>query len=101
MEVFISTVFLIFLSFATIFAHEEITDDEKIDLSQYGWQMYGKPITNNHRMYIKRWGNPEERGPYLEGDLLNPNNPKNGIKHESFRWTNREIPYEISGRFSE
>lgn len=72
-------------------------DDEKIDLSQIGWRLYGKPMENNHRMYVERWGNPEERGPYFEGDLLNPSNPKNGIKHESFRWQNREIPYEIRG----
>lgn len=76
-------------------------DDDKIDLSQIGWRLYGKPMDNTHRMHVERWGNPEERGPYFEGDLLNPNSPKNGIKHESYRWKNREIPYEIKGGFSE
>lgn len=75
-------------------------EEERIDLSQIGWRLYGKPMENTHRMHVERWGNPEERGPYFEGDLLNPNSPKNGIKHESFRWKNREISYEIRG-FSE
>lgn len=102
-------VFIIY-SFSTPYADKVVAnsiegdhqgDDEKIDLSQIGWRLFGKPIENNHRMYVERWGNPEERGPYFEGDLLNPNNPKNGIKHESFLWKNREIPYEIRGSFRE
>lgn len=51
------------------------------------------------RNYRMRYGNPEERGPYPEGDLLIPIS-KNGIKLESFRWKNGVIPYEIQSGFS-
>lgn len=73
--------------------------DEKIDLSDFGLEIYGKPMANT-RNYNRKYGNPEERGPYLEGDLLVPVNTKNGIKVESSRWRNGEIPYEIRGPFS-
>lgn len=72
-----------------------------IDLTQFGLEMYGKPIAHHSRMNEKRYGNPEEQGPYLEGDLLIPLNSKNGIKLESYRWKNKEVPYEIRGSFSE
>lgn len=44
-----------------------VNSDEKIDLSQFGWEIYGKPIQQNSRNYKSKFGNPEERGPYLEG----------------------------------
>lgn len=97
MRVSTLVVFVILSALACAAAAE---DDDRIDLSQIGWRLYGRPMDNTHRMHVQYWGNPEERGPYFEGDLLNPNSPKNGIKHESLRWKNREIPYEIRG-FSE
>ena len=71
-----------------------------IDFSQYGTDIYGKPIITNSRKYASLYGNPEERGPYLEGDLLIPLNSKNGIKSQALRWPRGEIPFEIRGSFS-
>lgn len=75
-------------------------DDDKIDLSHFGLRMFGEPIPNNERNRARRFGNPEEHGPYLEGDLLIPYEGRNGISLESARWPNREIPYEIQRGFS-
>lgn len=47
-----------------------VSSDEKIDLSQFGWEIYGKPIQHNSRNYKSKFGNPEERGPYLEGSMI-------------------------------
>lgn len=52
--------------------------------------------SNNYKI---RYGNPEERGPYPEGDLVIPVS-KNGIKAEAYRWNNAVIPYEIQSGFS-
>lgn len=52
--------------------------------------------SNNYKI---RYGNPEERGPYPEGDLVIPIS-KNGIKAEAYRWNNAIIPYEIQSGFS-
>lgn len=83
---------------ATIFAVNE--NDGTIDLTQFGLYIFGKPITSNERDYKRKSGNPEERGPYLEGDLLIPIKSRNGINSQAYRWPNKQIPYEISGRFS-
>lgn len=76
------------------------TPDEFIDLSHYGIDIYGKPIAHNSRRYAANHGNAEERGPYLEGDLLIPVNSKNGIQSQSRRWPKGQIPFEIIGSFS-
>lgn len=76
------------------------TPEDFIDLSHYGIDIYGKPIAHNSRRYAANHGNAEERGPYLEGDLLIPINPKNGIQLKSLRWPKGQIPYEIIGSFS-
>lgn len=74
--------------------------DDIIDLSHFGSKIFGKPIENDGRsLRIKE--NPEEDGPYLEGDLLIPSSDKNGMTAESLRWRNGEIPYQITGSFSE
>lgn len=75
-------------------------DDETIDLTHLGSKLFGSPkfnatneLTGDH---------PEEEGPYVEGDLLVPTvgNQRNGMKSESLRWQNGEIPFVIRGRFS-
>lgn len=76
------------------------TPDEFIDLSHYGMEIFGKPIKQNSRKNAANHGNAEERGPYLEGDLLIPINSKNGIQSQSRRWPKGIIPYEIIGSFS-
>lgn len=77
------------------------TEDDSIDLSHFGTDIYGKPIAQNSRSFASQHGNPEERGPYLEGDLLIPVSSKNGIKSTASRWVNGEVPFEILGSFSE
>lgn len=77
-----------------------IIDDDIIDLSQFGLRIFGRPVKNNGKSF-KSNENPEEQGPYLEGDLLVPSSDKNGLTSESYRWRNGEIPFQIDGNFSE
>lgn len=93
----VNTLFLIWF---TVIISAQAADDEAIDLSSFGRKLYGKPIQHEARSYDGKYGNPEERGPYLEGDLLVVTS-KNGIKTEASRWKNSEIPYEIRSGFSE
>lgn len=78
----------------------ETPNDDLIDLSHYGLDIFGKPIAFNSRKKAASHGNAEEKGPYLEGDLLIPINSKNGIQSQSRRWPKAQIPYEIIGSFS-
>lgn len=60
---------------------------------------------------LKAWseakgnGNPEEQGSYFEGDILldlrQAGLARNGILDELSKWTNKIVPYEIKGSFSE
>lgn len=76
-------------------------DEEKIDLSRLGSQLYGNPVPNNGTIVMDPKKNPEEFGPYLEGDLLIPVKlQRNGMKNEAMRWKNGEVPYVIRGRYS-
>lgn len=78
------------------------SDEDKIDLSRLGSELYGNPVINNGTIVMDPTENPEEFGPYLEGDLLVPvKSQRNGIKNEAMRWKNGEVPYVIRGRFSE
>ena len=80
-------------------------DDYIIDLSQFGSRIFGSPITSNENgptgnANFQQSDNPEESGPYLQGDLLIPSTQRNGMRAESYRWRNGEIPFEIKGSFS-
>lgn len=97
-EVTMIGILLILLQYTNVIA--QTIDDERIDLSHFGRRIYGRPIAFNTQTYNQKYGNPEERGPYVEGDLLILPTAKNGMKLESLRWKNRQIPYEIRGRFS-
>lgn len=77
------------------------TGDTVIDLSHFGARLFGSPVENDKRTWNELDGNAEEQGPYLEGDLLIPSHEKNGMKSESLRWKNGEVPFEIHGSFSE
>jgi len=44
--------------------------------------------------------NPEELGPYIEGDII-PHNSRNGLSAVSARWPGGIVPYEIGAPFSE
>lgn len=72
-----------------------------IDLSHFGSRIFGSPVENDQNNFNGFRGNAEEQGPYLEGDLLIPTDAKNGMKLESLRWKNGEVPFEIRGSFSE
>lgn len=84
--------------------HDHIDDDFVIDLSSLGDRIYGIPKSINQRSLSKAnaIANPEEMGPYAEGDILIPANAlngRNGMTHESYRWTDGRIPFEIIGTF--
>ncbi|XP_050324461.1 zinc metalloproteinase nas-1 [Bactrocera neohumeralis] len=80
-----------------------------IDLTRFGERIYGHPDKaageklSNLEAYEML--NPEELGPYLEGDLLIPHGQKliyrNGLTAYSARWPRGIVPYEIKGRFSQ
>jgi hypothetical protein len=73
--------------------------DDRIDLSYFGAALFGNPIESDEKLTVAEHTNAEELGPYLEGDLLMPTS-RNGMKAESLRWKNGEVPYEIRGNFS-
>lgn len=84
-----------------------IDNDDAIDLSSYRSQLHGQP-DNKFGEMLRNWnatntGNPEELGPYMEGDILVPINqsptPRNGMVSQSYRWPNAVIPYEIVGPY--
>lgn len=45
-------------------------------------------------------GNPEEQGPYFEGDLIMTEG-RNGVTSATQLWTKAKVPFEMSGSFSE
>lgn len=93
-------------------------DDLAIDLSAYGTRLYGTPQKSAGEM-LKKWQlsqensaenshvlvNPEEIGPYVEGDILIPRSTatssdgRNGMVAESYRWHDGIIPIELIGPF--
>ena len=75
-------------------------EDFVIDLSKYGTRIFGTPI-KNFGILSNSSENPEETGPYLEGDLLIPTKGRNGMTSQSLRWKNRVVPYVIRGLYSE
>lgn len=77
-------------------------EDEVIDLSRFGERLYGQPVLSTARG-LRSTDNPEEQGPYIEGDILVPlqdNSTRNGMKTESLRWRSGVVPFEIRGSFS-
>jgi hypothetical protein len=89
----------ILIFFASLI-HLIFCDDDVIDLSHLSSKLFGKPIENSGKIENNFDENFEELGPYLEGDLLIPSDARNGMKTESLRWKNGEIPFEIRGSFS-
>lgn len=75
------------------------TDDDVIDISHFGARIFGKPVKSVENWFDGK-GNAEEKGPYLEGDLLIPTSSKNGMKSETLRWKKGEVPFEIRGGYS-
>lgn len=82
---------------------QSYNEDEVIDLSRFGERLYGQPVLNSARKFQRSKDNPEEQGPYIEGDILVPlpdNSTRNGMKTESLRWRSGVVPFEIRGSFS-
>ncbi|XP_070500970.1 zinc metalloproteinase nas-4-like [Chironomus tepperi] len=78
---------------------QKVEDEDVIDLSHLGSKLFRNPDYEFSKDLNA--DHPEEQGPYLQGDLLIPTgNAKNGMKSETYRWKNGEIPYVIRGRFS-
>lgn len=95
---------------------DETDDDLVIDLSAYGTRLYGVPQKSAGEA-LQKWqraekaqtkksevrSNPEEVGPYVEGDILVPSSTgaggRNGMVAESYRWRDAIVPFEITGSF--
>ena len=81
-----------------------LEDDLKIDLGFLGDKLisYPDPIIGFLLQSRSFTDNPEELGSYLEGDLLQPYSETfTRFRKLSYRWNDREIPYEINGNFGE
>lgn len=97
-----------FISFSQqlpVDVNEVNTDDLAIDLSEFDSSLYGVPSeAAGERLLTADLNNtnPEELGPYLEGDILIPRpEPRSGMKKQSLRWRRGRIPYVISQDFDE
>ncbi|XP_036324697.1 zinc metalloproteinase nas-8 [Rhagoletis pomonella] len=79
-----------------------------IDLSRFGERLFGYPDVEAgeklSKLNANSTENPEEVGPYLEGDLLVPHDKKlpfrNGLLAYSARWPGAIVPYEIHGSYT-
>ncbi|XP_013100975.1 hatching enzyme 1.2-like [Stomoxys calcitrans] len=77
------------------------------DLSIYGSALYRRPDEHTAQLLQSYEAdtspvNPEELGPYVEGDLIIPQSSvilKNGLTSTTTRWPKGIVPYEIGGDF--
>lgn len=91
--------FCVVCTLAHCIRSQPVDDEETIDLTHLGSKLFRNPDYEFSKDLSA--DHPEEQGPYLQGDLLiPPGTSKNGMKSESYRWKNGEIPYVIRGRFS-
>lgn len=99
----IATVVIFSVCCLYIFAAASPLGNEVIDLSHYGSRIYGFPSEEAGHQLAKAnlsKSNPEELGPYVEGDILIPRQtPRNGIIGESYRWPQGIIPFDIAPKF--
>lgn len=74
-----------------------------IDFTELEPRLYGSPSPEAGELVSTanmNNTNPEELGPYLEGDILIPRpRPKSGLRSGARRWSQGTIPYEISPDF--
>nr|XP_029733637.1 zinc metalloproteinase nas-7-like [Aedes albopictus] len=76
------------------------------DFSELGDELYFVETRNHTEKLLEEWSdddesiNPEEMGPYVEGDLYQPELAKNAVKFKSKKWPKGVVPYKISGSFS-
>lgn len=103
MEILNSMWKLVILLLCNLYLEVYSNEDEVIDLSRFGERLFGQPVLSRARNLQRSTDNPEEQGPYIEGDILVPlpdNNTRNGMKTESLRWRSGVVPFEIRGSFS-
>ena len=70
-----------------------IWSNEAIEPSQIAGRMLMKWSETEHEE------NPEEQGPYFEGDIIFPN-ARASLSRPAKKWRKGIIPYEITGSFS-
>ncbi|CAO1427078.1 unnamed protein product [Diamesa serratosioi] len=85
---------------------DDMADDMIIDLSHFGVSIYGDPDESGGARLLawtpESGKNPEELGPYSEGDILIPNvQGRNGLSSASSRWKGGVVPYEIGPSFTQ
>ncbi|XP_069691394.1 zinc metalloproteinase nas-13-like isoform X2 [Periplaneta americana] len=66
--------------------------------------LYDEQVVREAGLRVANWKNdseinPEELGPYTEGDIM-MQNTRNGLTAQSARWPKGIVPYEIAGYFS-
>lgn len=80
-------------------------EDAIIPIAKYGARIYGLPDPEAGKIVENldvTQQNPEEVGPYLEGDMLIPEIlAKNGIIGNAYRWPGGRIPYVIDDGFNQ
>lgn len=78
-----------------------------MDFSQLGEELYHVEKKNNSVKLLQEWPskeddesmNPEEMGPFVQGDLYQPEIGKNAVKFKSKKWKYAIVPYKISDKF--
>ena len=83
-------------------------EEEPFDFEfpELGDELYFVETRNHTEKLLEEWSdddesiNPEEMGPYVEGDLYQPELAKNAVKFKSRKWAKGVVPYKISGSFS-
>lgn len=104
MEIVLNSMWkLVILLLCNLYLKVHSNENEVFDLSGFGERLFGQPVLSRARSLQRSTDNPEEQGPYIEGDILVPlpdNATRNGMKTESLRWKSGVVPFEIRGSFS-
>ncbi|CAB0014204.1 unnamed protein product, partial [Nesidiocoris tenuis] len=80
----------------------------RFEFAVFGDSLYQEPSSEVGDL-VNNWdasrtsSNPEELGTYVEGDILFPEShiSRNGLSSMSYHWPDGQVPYVISGEFSE
>lgn len=79
-------------------------EDVAIDISYFGQTIYKAPDPEVGKR-LESWNetsevNPEEYGEYADGDIRFPDEGRNGMLGETFRWKNGVVPYQLASSFT-
>jgi hypothetical protein len=78
-----------------IFTIHAFPADDPVELSKRAGKMLNDWVESG------KMGNPEEQGPYFEGDIMLPKDARGGIIKTSAKWKDAKVPYVLEGSFSE